>query len=269
MKQDSKVVVIVGMHRSGTSVFSNWLFDCGLKMGDRLLGANNTNPHGHYEDLDFLEFHQNILRRNGLDYDVFAGQSIETNEYDLARAESMVMFKNKLYEQWAWKEPRTCLFLSLWKKLLPEAYYIVLHRNSFEVMDSLVRRDYKLRVKKRRLLKFFYAKWKFSIKKYRLQNHYLKVINNYNEHIIREMNDIPLDRKVFLNINDLKKNHKSIYQHLVGQWGLKLQLVDAGSVVNDNLFKAVTKIPEGLESHEVQSSLQLDEQFNKLILLNG
>jgi hypothetical protein len=49
------------MHRSGTSLISQWLSHCGLHLGERLLGPGIGNAEGHFEDLDFLEFHEQIL----------------------------------------------------------------------------------------------------------------------------------------------------------------------------------------------------------------
>ena len=33
------ILVIAGMHRSGTSLITHWLHDCGLQVGERLVGA--------------------------------------------------------------------------------------------------------------------------------------------------------------------------------------------------------------------------------------
>ena len=49
----NKVLVILGMHRSGTSLVANWLHDCGLHVGDRLLEGTFANEKGYFEDLIF------------------------------------------------------------------------------------------------------------------------------------------------------------------------------------------------------------------------
>ena len=51
---NSKVAIVVGMHRSGTSVVAQWLSRSGLFIGDSLLGPNVGNEQGHFEDADFL-----------------------------------------------------------------------------------------------------------------------------------------------------------------------------------------------------------------------
>ena len=45
------------MHRSGTSLISNWLHHCGLQLGEHLLEAGNGNEEGHFEDVEFLRMH--------------------------------------------------------------------------------------------------------------------------------------------------------------------------------------------------------------------
>lgn len=66
MEINQTVVVITGMHRSGTSLTTSLLQSAGVFIGDRLLGNNLSNPKGHFEDLDFVEFHQQLLQAQGL-----------------------------------------------------------------------------------------------------------------------------------------------------------------------------------------------------------
>ena len=73
----NKTLIIAGMHRSGTSLITHWLNECGLQLGDDFLGAGLGNVDGHYEDLEFLKLHEEILEANNLpatglmeDYDI-------------------------------------------------------------------------------------------------------------------------------------------------------------------------------------------------------
>ena len=54
MSTKNKILVVVGMHRSGTSLTTNWLQKCGLDIGAKLEGKEFSNPDGHFEDIDFL-----------------------------------------------------------------------------------------------------------------------------------------------------------------------------------------------------------------------
>ena len=37
-------------------------------MGDELIEANSANPRGYFEDVDFYEFHEQLLHDRGLTY---------------------------------------------------------------------------------------------------------------------------------------------------------------------------------------------------------
>ena len=56
------VLVITGMHRSGTSLIAAILREAGVHLGDQLIGADTGNIRGHFEDVDFVQFHQTVLR---------------------------------------------------------------------------------------------------------------------------------------------------------------------------------------------------------------
>jgi hypothetical protein len=53
-------VIVVGMHRSGTSLCSHVLSALGVDMADEI-GAAPSNPKGHWERQEIVEFHNRIL----------------------------------------------------------------------------------------------------------------------------------------------------------------------------------------------------------------
>ena len=135
------VLVIGGMHRSGTSYAASLAHSAGLFLGDRLLGADATNARGHFEDLDFLEFHQSLLRGHGLSDDGFvAATEIEPSALFRERAQALIARRNARGGPWGWKDPRTILLLDFWNSLLPEARYLFVFRPACDVIDSLYRR---------------------------------------------------------------------------------------------------------------------------------
>ena len=62
-------VVVVGMHRSGTSLTASILGSAGLHLGDSLVPAGHGNAEGHFEDLEFVELHRAALEAFGHDPD--------------------------------------------------------------------------------------------------------------------------------------------------------------------------------------------------------
>lgn len=60
-----KVLVIAGMHRSGTSLLANLVARGGVDLGTHLLPGSKGNRRGHFEDVDLVEFHERCLERRG------------------------------------------------------------------------------------------------------------------------------------------------------------------------------------------------------------
>jgi len=142
-KQKPATIPIVGMHRSGTSLTTNWLNGLGLNVGNSLYAATKDNPAGHFEDNDFLEFHRDILHKNGyIDYKVNKSPTFHYSKYHKEKAAMLIQLKNKLQTQWGWKEPRTALLLDFWHPLLNNPKYLFIYRNYSTTVDSLLRREY-------------------------------------------------------------------------------------------------------------------------------
>jgi len=135
------VLVIGGMHRSGTSLTASLLQGAGLFIGARLMGPYKGNEKGHFEDLDFYDFHKKALAANGLQEDGFislGGPRVPTDLEHVAM--ELVAERRARRIPWGWKDPRTTLFLDFWRRLLPEARFLFVFRSPWAVMDSLVRR---------------------------------------------------------------------------------------------------------------------------------
>ena len=69
-------LIITGMHSSGTSLISGLLQSAGLDVGKNLVPANYANPKGHFENIDFVNFHESVLYSLGIDK---VGWTVTTN----------------------------------------------------------------------------------------------------------------------------------------------------------------------------------------------
>ena len=56
-------VIVLGMHRSGTSAMARLVQELGLSLGTNLLGATEGNIYGHFEDAAFIRFHDALIAR--------------------------------------------------------------------------------------------------------------------------------------------------------------------------------------------------------------
>lgn len=136
----SQVLVITGMHRSGTSLVSNLLQSAGVHVGDNLIAANVANPRGYFEDVGFYEFHEHLLHERGQSYlyAAFDG-AFEAVPEETARARQLIA-ERSTQRLWGWKDPRTSLFLDFWHELLPQARFLFVYRHPIDVLLSLLRR---------------------------------------------------------------------------------------------------------------------------------
>jgi len=64
----NKTVIVLGMHRSGTSMVSGVLNILGVDIGKDLLGNHWSNPLGHFENNDFRNLNTQILKEAGGDW---------------------------------------------------------------------------------------------------------------------------------------------------------------------------------------------------------
>lgn len=140
--KEQHVVIITGMHRTGTSLVSSLLQKAGVHIGDDLVGSHKGNPRGHFEDVDFNHFHERILHRCGQTHLVQSTTALDKiipTEAETEEALGLIRQRSDR-ELWSWKDPRTSLFLKFWHDLLPQARYLFIYRHPIEVVLSLLRR---------------------------------------------------------------------------------------------------------------------------------
>lgn len=137
----NKTFIIFGMGRSGTSLIAQALHKYGVHMGDRLLGAGRGNPLGHYEDMDFLDLNNKILRATGGSPEWLPSKEDVDNFKDLdSEAESLVKSKDNK-QLWGWKDPRTTATIDKYIQHLEDPILICSFRNPEMVAKSLNARD--------------------------------------------------------------------------------------------------------------------------------
>jgi hypothetical protein len=155
--QRRPIVLVVGMHRSGTSLCSHILSALGVDMADRIPGPGTTsptpdNPRGHWERWEIVEVHDRILGLFNRDY---LGRF-----HDFAlpvawwadprvvqiRREIVAFLEQRMGDDYfGFKDPRTVRLMPIWHQIFTElklAPKIVLClRNPAQVARSLYARD--------------------------------------------------------------------------------------------------------------------------------
>lgn len=133
-------LLVAGFHRSGTSFTAQTLHHHGLFLGDDLLGAAPSNPYGHFEDRQVVTIHDTLLRENGHNWQVDRPllPAVRTATWDLI--ERFVSMRRSEHTFWGFKDPRACLFLGLWRHVMPEAKVVAVYRPYWSSVRSLHRR---------------------------------------------------------------------------------------------------------------------------------
>jgi len=248
-----QTLIIAGMHRSGTSLVTNWLSRCGLQIGESLCGSGTGNVEGHFEDLEFLKLHEEILDRNSLEKSGLTDtKDIEVPLYQLEKMKAVIGIKQQLYEQWAWKDPRTCLFLDTYAKLLPGARYLVILRNYQSVVSSLLRRDFAA-IDQKYMARNYIQRlaWTHFRRPRRLNAFYhdhaenfLKVWINYNEEILNTLKKLHPDNYLVINYSQLLENDSEVFSFLTGKWQFALNYFDFKDVYKQELMNKADDISD-------------------------
>ncbi len=129
-------------------MIASLLHTCGLDLGpekDFLPPAPN-NPEGFWENRSFLRLNDAILKELGGSWDHpprkdASGWENEPSLHHLRKRAGELAWRFAGREPWGWKDPRNCLTLPLWRKLLPQMKVLICVRNPLAVAESLRLRD--------------------------------------------------------------------------------------------------------------------------------
>jgi O-antigen biosynthesis protein len=144
-----RVICILGMHRSGTSLTARLLNLLGVYLGpkEHMIQPGPDNPQGFWEHQFITELNNEILARlDSRSWDPAptfpSGWESSSKFADLrSKARSIIAQDFNTSLLWGWKDPRNCLTLPFWKKLLPSMKFVICLRNPIDVARSLEERD--------------------------------------------------------------------------------------------------------------------------------
>ena len=141
-----KTFVVLGMHRSATSLMGNGLHKNDVHMGDMLLPPGKNNPKGYFENRRFVDLNREILGAAGKRRDCWddppSREAILAVRGQFAkRIEELVKQESKGHELWGWKDPRTTLTIELFLPYLTNPHWVCTFRDPIEVGKSLHHRN--------------------------------------------------------------------------------------------------------------------------------
>jgi len=141
---------VLGMHRSGTSAFAGVAHHLGVELGSDLWSGDKANAFGYFEHAPITLVHERLLEAIGHHwYDPTAMPRgwLEGRPSRDAAKELSSLVRQTFAESrfWGIKDPRLCLLMPLWQRLLSgsnsDIRCVIACRNPIEVADSLKARD--------------------------------------------------------------------------------------------------------------------------------
>ena len=135
----SRVVAVLGMHRSGTSFLAGSLEACGLQLGE----VSTENPHnrrGNREHPELMSMHDAVLAAN----DGSWKKPPRRRAWPVERAAELRAFverMNAAHPLWGFKDPRALLLYAEWEKALPHLERVGIFRHPLAVHRSLAARN--------------------------------------------------------------------------------------------------------------------------------
>lgn len=177
-----KAILVLGMHRSGTSALASGLSALGVYVEQDDNTNKDENPKGYYEDWEAVALNDVILESKGLFWsNPFVGEikwdDSDFNEFT-PQISAILLKKYSDKPIWAIKDPRLCLVLPLWTRAIQqtldcEIYHIHAIRNPIEVAHSL-------QARRKASKKFYCGDIKQSVLLWFFYN-YTSVINSIND----------------------------------------------------------------------------------------
>lgn len=198
-------VIVLGMHRSGTSMIAGILYYLGVYMGEQLMiedpitGPTLEQPHGYYEDREFMGINTHLLTnaRGGWENVPDRDQLLTICKSNNPNLDSLIKKRNEDHSVWGFKDPRVSLTLLAYIHRLKSLKVVLVTRNREDVIKSLLRRE----------------KWLNP-------NRANKLYDDYYHHIWSNLKDFNVDY-LTISFKGMTKNSRFHIERIVGYLGLE------------------------------------------------
>jgi hypothetical protein len=149
-------VIIIGMHRSGTSMLTRFIEDSGVFMGSKKSMGPNEEAFFFQRLNEWILFQKNVTWDNTVNLK-FTNEFINENLSRTIKDHLKSPIKTRRYFggkyniigknlldlniMWGWKDPKNTLTLDIWSKIYPDAKIVHIYRNPIDVAFSLQSRE--------------------------------------------------------------------------------------------------------------------------------
>lgn len=216
------IILVLGMHRSGTSALAGLLHKSGIIMGNEntfIPGPSIENPRGFFENYEFRKINDALVEHAGYKIKSWHTDIPQINTAYIGQFRMLHLLKryHREYDSWGWKDPRTCLTAHLWFRelgklhILNECRVLYIHREPAAVALSMEKRGNTTFNRALELWYIYNYRAIKSISDFNVETHYIryedlirspidtaKHISRYLDHnisdeIVKQYIDIELD----------------------------------------------------------------------------
>lgn len=144
-----KAIIVLGMHRSGTSLLAEAVCRWGAYPGPAkdLIQAAKSNSRGFWEFEPLVSLNNMLLASLGSDWCLPPPEDTDSllkqrasEECFKTRASYLISRMESQGRPWFWKDPRLCILLPFWRQFL-DAVCVITIRRPTEVAFSLWKRN--------------------------------------------------------------------------------------------------------------------------------
>lgn len=168
------VFVILGMHKSGTTLIAEILHKSGIEMVENWENSKDYDKGEKYERKATNLLNKEILNCQNLNSISNKINKVEAiDEKEKETMQSIIQSCESKGLNWGFKDPRTCLTYTIWEKYLPKHKLIIVFRHPEQVI-----KHYTSKVKIKNKWKTFKA----ALKTYKIYNEILlDIVEHYDK----------------------------------------------------------------------------------------
>ena len=133
-------IIILGMHRSGTSCLAGCLKSLGLNLGV-VSDYNTYNKKGNQENKKVFKLNESILNHNQGSWDAPPEKHLVLDEQSKQAIKDIISQYHQSDKPWGIKDPRMLMAYDLWAPYLPPHSLVGTFRHPLAVSESLFARD--------------------------------------------------------------------------------------------------------------------------------
>jgi hypothetical protein len=130
------IYVVLGMHKSGTTLVSQILHESGISMIEGTNRQQGYDAGQTYERQAVVDLNMAFLNwGNKTSLDVIPKEPVAVTQAQKEEMRAIIQACDDQHANWGFKDPRTCLTYESWLRELPSHRVVAIYRNYREVLQ--------------------------------------------------------------------------------------------------------------------------------------